>query len=780
LKSVASSAEMKRSRLAQWVWRLLALLALGGWAAPSAPEPILVVEAGYAGAIRPGRYFPIRVAVTWTHAPGEGLVAAAAPARLEVRLPHDQLNAVRLTRDVTIQPGVRATFVLHARSLVDVSELEVELRDARGRLLARAKPQSNGPAGWWPIDSESAIVLAVGRSSMPRSGWAFIPSAGSPIRIAELNAPDLPREWPGYDAVSLVLLGDLGADRLDAGQLATLLEWVHRGGHLAITATDQLESFNQVLGDQKWPIALGEYSGGEFDAGVGAALKLALSLTTDADAAAVKPGPSSARRPVEFPMSWYQMKMPALRAALDDLRGRFLYRRPIQVTEQGAAPRWGARWSHQAFDPQKAPSNPGASLTGDIVCGLYGLGTITLLGIDPANLAGAAGGEVRGVAWWHCLNHIPEIYGALTPRATLEDTYWSGRQGGFEQILASRATNSILDELSAGYGTRQGLFAAIAVALLLLVALIGPVDYFVLRRLKREPLTWITTPVLIALACAAIYLSQDAVSYGTARLARLSVIDAWSGAEEGVATSFTAVASNRGGRYSLEGLNDGVFGAPACWNPSYWYYGPEKPSSMVSIHHTPAGARIGSMRIPLENVRWMEDRGPMPIPAVSGSVAFNEARDEVVLNLTAPAGAIERLVGVWWNERWYGPAGGGTAFDAPSIIGQVLPRAAGDEEALKRRRQPEGLDPWSYYQSNWQHGWTRDLEFQIPGHRHVESRLTTMSPDVAAVILELKGRSQVQLVRNGSPIEAQWQERRLLRLFVPAERFGRAAEESEP
>lgn len=770
----------------RWCACIVAACALVSAAtALAAPEPFLVTEVGHAGAIRRGYYFPIRVTVQWTQSPGEVVSGEAGPAVIEVLVRQDLLHNVRLSRDVTIQPGRPTITTLYARSVVDVSEMEIELRDRGGRLLASAKPQSSGAAGWWTIESDQAIVLAAGRSSMPRSGWAFGNPLASPIKTVEVAPADLPREWPGYDAVTLVVLGDLEPERLDASQLSALLDWVARGGHLAILAASQLDALVTIFGDER-PLVLGEYTDSEFSPSVGAALRSAVALAMELREQPAPPSGRLALRPgvnltTTRPMEWYAPRLEALNRSLEDLRGRFLYRRSIELSPSAREAGWAVRWAHEAFDPAQVDHAWGGSLSGDIARGPWGLGTITVLGIDPASLAGGASGEARGVGWWHCLLHVPEIHAALVPRRVAESQYWYSRADSLETILASRAINSILDDLSAGYSTSQGLFAAIAVALLLLVLLIGPVDYFVLRRLRREPLTWITTPALIAMACAAIYLSQDAVSYGTARVKRLSVIDAWSGATRGEATSFTAIASNRGGRYALDGLGRDVFASPACWRPPTWYYWDTRPSAYtVPVVHTPSGARVRSIHIPLESARWMEERGPMLIPAFTGAVRFDEARDVVALDLEAPPQAAGSVLGVWWNEKWYAPPRGEVDAAGGPLRGHVLPRAAQDAEDLEKRRQPATIDPYAWYSPNVDSGWRHDALFQIPGHRHVEARLITRSPGVAAVLIELDCPAALKLLRDGSPVAPEWEEKQVIRLIVPAAPAEAGSEGSRP
>ena len=87
---------------------------------------------------------------------------------------------------------------------------------------------------------------------------------------------------------------------------------------------------------------------------------------------------------------------------------------------------------------------------------------------------------------------------------------------------------------------------------------------------------------------------------------------------------------------------------------------------------------------------------------------------------------------------------------------------------MEFRRRPELSAALSYYGNESQRWWMHDFAFQIPGHRHVERRLEEIGPGVGVVLLELEQPPAVQLRRDGAPVAAQWRQRTLLRLIVPA------------
>ncbi|GEM_PF-3947882 len=778
---MSAGQDRRVSLLPLWtaVWLCVAVLLLGGREAGAEPEPVLSVAVGHGGAVRPNHYFPIRVEVSWVAQPGEPLAGDPLSARMEVRVPQDSVYTALITRDVTIQPGKISIVVVYARSLVDVSEIEVALRDSRGRLLVQGKASSSGIAGWWTIDDDQAIVMAVGKSSMPRSGWVFDHGNVSPVKVEEVNAVDLPREWPGYDGVSLVLLEDIQPERLDALQIRTLLEWVQQGGELAITVTNQLNTYQIVLGDLNWPISFGEYNSTEFDPSLAEVLQGSMALGLDPNVKSPTPGRERLSVKSDSAMGWYNQYLPTLEQEIAAFNGRFLYTRSIELAVEAIESGWTARRADERYNPLVTTKTEGARRSGNIAAGPYGLGSITLIGVDPASLAGGGARELRGVGWWHCLSHVGPIFAAVSSTPPQAGTYYGGYRSSADATLATAAVNDVLNTLSAPFGVSHGLFGAISVALLLLVLLIGPVDYFVLRWISREPLTWITCPILVLIACGAIYFAQESVSYGRARASRTSIVDAWSGATQGTATSFTAISSARGGRYALDGLGGSVWQSPTCWNPPYWYYyGAETSTTTAPIRQGPVGASVESIGVPLENVRWLQERGPIDLPEITGAVRFDRAHDRVEVDVNAPADWTGRVLAVEWNDGWY--KGDIVELSNGLIAGAMIPRDAGDREATKLRKSQGTANSWGYYQTDWVAGWVNDLVFQIPGHRQIGKRLATLGPESAAILVSFDHRSGVELTRDGSSVDTEWTETMQLRLIVPATPLAAESEGNEP
>ena len=133
-----------------------------------------------------------------------------------------------------------------------------------------------------------------------------------------------------------------------------------------------------------------------------------------------------------------------------------------------------------------------------IARGVYGFGKVLFVGLD--------------------LHQAPLADWPDHPRliAKLLDALWSQSEASEEQQAAASAVQLGFDDLTgqlrAGLDQFQGVqlipFEWVAGLIVVYMLLIGPVDYFLLRRLGRMELTWVTFPLLaVALGAAAWFLS---------------------------------------------------------------------------------------------------------------------------------------------------------------------------------------------------------------------------------------------------------------------------------
>lgn len=368
------------------------------------------------------------------------------------------------------------------------SEVVVTVRARGGAAISqpfRVRPKPREPLVY--------AVLAVGGKpagfELPKPvGGDAGPLRHNRVELAHATALDqLPDQWFGYDGIDLVLLttGDDTADVLGGlfiantgGKREALLEWVRRGGRLVVSvgakadAVAKLTHLTPVL-----PYAVNAAAPTREADAVG------LYWSAGTGAASVVSGPLGTPGGAKFPLANLVPQPGKAARVLSPPPGRSV-EDPAPIAAQAA----------------------------------LGLGRVTVIGFD--------------------LDREP--FASFPKRAEFWD--WVLREGGAARASAggdgkARPPGALTeDEDEAAVAIRQhndafdGVtvvsFGWIAMLIVLYIVLIGPVEYYVLKRLfGRLELTWITFPVIVLTVSAAAYLSADAAKGRELKVNKLDVVD---------------------------------------------------------------------------------------------------------------------------------------------------------------------------------------------------------------------------------------------------------------
>lgn len=183
--------------------------------------------------------------------------------------------------------------------------------------------------------------------------------------------------------------------------------------------------------------------------------------------------------------------------------------------------------------------------------GLVGFGHVGVVGFDPEVLMGDRG-EDQTDFWMARFN---ELLGAkkLARREADHDRighnpyqYRLGAQQDGAEAVLNYLTG--IDEL------RPLSIWAVVVLLVSLTILVGPVDYFVLKRLGRLPLTWLTVSIWLALFTVGAYYGVAALRAGKMQLRVVSVLDGVAGDDRGWSTTYCGLFAAESDQYQLTGL----------------------------------------------------------------------------------------------------------------------------------------------------------------------------------------------------------------------------------
>jgi hypothetical protein len=159
-----------------------------------------------------------------------------------------------------------------------------------------------------------------------------------------------------------------------------------------------------------------------------------------------------------------------------------------------------------------------------------GFGSVYYLAADPA---------LRPLSGW---NGLADLYtlllGHRPPLPVWSNGFWTG-------YTANQALGAI---------SELGLPSIFYIACLmgLYVLIIGPLNYFVLRRLKRRELAWVTIPALVVVFSFVAYGSGLLYRGATPILNRLVVAQAWDGVDQAKTHALIGVYSPVRAKYDLD------------------------------------------------------------------------------------------------------------------------------------------------------------------------------------------------------------------------------------
>ncbi|MCE9583858.1 MAG: hypothetical protein K8T20_15350 [Planctomycetes bacterium] len=186
-----------------------------------------------------------------------------------------------------------------------------------------------------------------------------------------------------------------------------------------------------------------------------------------------------------------------------------------------------------SFPVSNARPRPGAARAPFGATGPAGLGNVVFLGFDPV---------MRPIADWPGLPRMWKVQLPLRPNpiadgevpegSEVEKRQWAmqlRRQGTVEEDVRNREADARVQDACnnvalAGKTVSLGWFFALLVAYLVVI---GPVDYFVLKAIRRQAWTWVTLPVAIVGFCGAAWAMSAQTRARDVHIVAVGTIDVW-------------------------------------------------------------------------------------------------------------------------------------------------------------------------------------------------------------------------------------------------------------
>jgi hypothetical protein len=106
---------------------------------------------------------------------------------------------------------------------------------------------------------------------------------------------------------------------------------------------------------------------------------------------------------------------------------------------------------------------------------------------------------------------------------------------------------------------------------------IGPIDYFVLKRFDRLPLTWLTFTCYIVVFSVVAYYGVKALRSGSTQLRAVTVVDAVSGQGAAWSSCYSGIFAPESDDYKLSNLSRGQWWSSfSPYDADYQYYGGQR------------------------------------------------------------------------------------------------------------------------------------------------------------------------------------------------------------
>jgi hypothetical protein len=422
------------------------------------------------------------------------------------------------------------------------SEFSAVLQDRDGRELADAPRLTLARnADQEVLGPRDVLVLALG-GRVPGLKRALGPrkNADDPGGDADPEGPmrslatvedfeRLPDRWFGYDPVDLVVLATsqdpfmkkLAEDQ--TGRRQALIEWVRRGGRLVLAAGRNRERARELL-EREMPL---------------------LAIKVGADE--VKGG-----------------LLEAL-AAWSGAQGQA--RALVPLTDLPAGP--GVGVLVQAAGDARDPPNPRDRRRRPVlVQAPFGLGRVVAAAFDLDARPFADEGFKDGQRlFWEKLLDEMDVRPGVAPMDP------NGQAAELKE-LADRLQNQALEEF--GDELPRVDFGWVAVFILLYILVVGPLDYFILKKVfKRLEWTWITFPLVVVVVSVAAYFTAYALKGEDLCVNQVDVVEVDLHAPQVYGTSWFTLFSPR-----IQTFTAGVEPAPG-WAAA------DKPQAVVALLEGP-------------------------------------------------------------------------------------------------------------------------------------------------------------------------------------------------
>ncbi len=476
---------------------------------------------GWAGMLIAEKHTPV-----WIDLTSElGIVSGAVTLRFQ----QDSSQNVEVTTPFTTRPGVTTRVEIPIAVPKSCNSIEVIVQDGRRIASIRYDESSNavGPMpqivqGFLPVllvdvQTMRDAFLLDGQASMRNSRTDPAQLVGDEALLSRTfplsrRTTDLPTSWIAYESVGLVVITEEKLASADPRAREALRAWLHAGGQLLLFVDGAGTQWEQLAlpPDQRSPIDLDD------------------------------------QRIVTLPSSWASSAGTSDLFAVNEASGDgSLLARAISINTVGK----GAGWKG-VFAPISTTQPRYVAAVGPA-----GLGMITLVGLDPASFE-----KWFKLAARQAFERRLLLQGPFVNIAS-ETSAYAGKIG-YGSWTVDRTTHSMTQALTAVIQVQSlgpGLLLAMGGVLVILIAAVGPMGRWAVRRTVGLSRSWLFAIIAVVLSTGIAALLPQLVRSGKSNVGFVTIIDAMCD-EQGAPTkamssSVMGMFSGRGSRLSFEDVS---------------------------------------------------------------------------------------------------------------------------------------------------------------------------------------------------------------------------------
>jgi hypothetical protein len=390
---------------------------------------------------------------------------------------NEQATFIGYTKPITPGPRIKATLeVADLKISEDQTYSALDLGESLYLTLGAYSP-----------DLVEAVKPAAGKQNDQFSPHHAVCLAYEKVPAGHLTPPQpLPDRWFGYDGLDLVILLTENKDLLERlsdheKELRALTEWVRRGGRLVVSVSlRNLPEVRKVLESPAWQPRLPDRKPD------------AVLLPKDRGKATIQS--------LQCLITWAGML--ARNPNVENIEIAPLEARGLEVL------------AHEA-----AGADEGNADTPVMVRFPHGLGSVTVIALSLEMPPMKTWGVADRTEFWR------KLYEKLAPRnlthkADLRPQI--NRRGETQTFDLGTELERELDK----FNVPNISFGWVALFILLYILIVGPLDYFLLKKVfKRLEWTWITFPTVVLVVSAAAYFIAYTVKGNDLKVNKVDLVD---------------------------------------------------------------------------------------------------------------------------------------------------------------------------------------------------------------------------------------------------------------